>query len=186
MPKRSPSFKISRAEFSIPSEEDFAVRSMGTWPTEEKNHFCMRPTNPGVLKYSALAMNLICRGHLSGKKKESITDWWLEATIAGPDAGIFSTPSIHGRFQSCNAGPKSMCLKAQYHRLFIAMAHRPFLALFFAVYCAVSVNLRTFTIRKLLHAPNQPRQSFLLVILKQKPCAWLRRDLQCRRYCPAF
>src|SRR5699024_3916210 len=114
MPKRSPSFKISRAEFSIPSEEDFAVRSMGTWPTEEKNHFCMRPTNPGVLKYSDLVMYLICRGHLSWKTKDCITDWSLEATIACPDAAIFSIPSIHGRFHSCNAGSKSRCLKAQY------------------------------------------------------------------------
>ena len=40
-----------------------------------KNHFCRLPTRPGVVKYSDLAGNVIWRGHIKGKKKESITAW---------------------------------------------------------------------------------------------------------------
>ena len=121
MPKTSPRSRISFAVAAISSAADSEVRTTGTCPTELKNHACARPTGPGVVKYSDFARKMIWRGHMSGKKNESMTAWWLDATMAGPSAGILSMPSDHGRFHTRRAGPKKMCLNAQYHLLCIAI-----------------------------------------------------------------
>ena len=41
-------------------------------------------------------MKATSRSTSSGRKKESITARWLEARIAAPSTGMFSSPRIHG------------------------------------------------------------------------------------------
>ncbi len=50
-------------------------RSIGTWPTPEKNILEKNPLTPGVVKYSALARKVTLRlGTSSGMKNESEKD----------------------------------------------------------------------------------------------------------------
>jgi hypothetical protein len=56
-------------------------------------------------KYSALAGNTTGRGITSGRYIESMNDRWLEARIAGPLAGTYSSPVTLGRPSMYRAGP---------------------------------------------------------------------------------
>ena len=59
---------------------------------------------PGSVKYSRLARNVIRRGTSSGRRKESATARWLLARIAPPRIGTCSRPSIVGRVRHASAG----------------------------------------------------------------------------------
>src|ERR1700730_6578652 len=63
---------------------------------------------PDAVKYSALAENVTGRLTIRGRKIESTSDWWLEARIAPPDAGMFSAPVTFGRQIVCRNGPATI------------------------------------------------------------------------------
>ena len=60
------------------------------------------------MKYSDLAENVTGRSSISGRKIESITDWWLAARMAPPDAGTCPAPVTFGRQMVCKNGPARM------------------------------------------------------------------------------
>jgi hypothetical protein len=60
------------------------------------------------VKYSALAENVTGRSSISGRNTESITDRWLAAMIAPPEAGMCSAPVTFGRQIVCRNGPATM------------------------------------------------------------------------------
>ncbi|OLT51464.1 hypothetical protein BJF89_07015 [Corynebacterium sp. CNJ-954] len=97
IPSGSPFSSTRSAVSRAASWESLSFRSMGTWPTEEKNHFWIPPANPGVVKYSFFARNVSWRFESNGKYSESITARWFEARITGPSEGILSRPRANGR-----------------------------------------------------------------------------------------
>ena len=56
---------------SAPLAASAPERSIGTWPTPEKNFFWNQPLMPGLLKYSAFATKVTRRGSVSGMKSQS-------------------------------------------------------------------------------------------------------------------
>lgn len=85
-------------------------RSTGICPALRKKAAVSRPLIPGPVKYSAFARKVIRRFRIAGIRKWSENERWLPATMAGPDAGMCSRPSIRGRNTSLNSGPRSTYL----------------------------------------------------------------------------
>ena len=85
--------RIRTPAVSAPRAASASSRSIGTWPTPEKNTRDSRPLSPAVVKYSALARKVTRRLTITGMKKESQKDRWLLARIAPPCSGMFSSPS---------------------------------------------------------------------------------------------
>ena len=63
-----------------------------------------RPLSPLPAKYSALAQKVISRGATIGRNSESQADRWLLARIAGPVAGMCSSPDVQGRHNPRSTG----------------------------------------------------------------------------------
>ncbi len=115
MPSSLPSRTIRTPVSSAPWAAEALDRSIGTWPTPVKNHFCSLPLSPVPVKYSILAGKVTRRDSISGRKKESDTARWLLARIAPPSFGMFSAPSmIFGWKNSRRIGPRRTCFMIQY------------------------------------------------------------------------
>src|SRR5690348_11676587 len=114
MPSSLPSRRMRTAVASVAWAADPLDRSIGTCPTPVKKIFFRRPTNPGWVKYSALARKVMRRDTSNGRTNESTTARWLLARIAPPCSGTCSTPSIVGLQSSRSSGPTSTNLDHQY------------------------------------------------------------------------
>jgi hypothetical protein len=60
-----------------------------------------------------LARKVTRRGTRSGRNTESEKERWLDAKMAAPSSGMFSSPSTHGRKSSLRIGPSTIVFRTQ-------------------------------------------------------------------------
>ena len=78
-----------------------------------KNRAVSLPLMPVPVKYSDLARKTTGRRTINGMKIESEKERWLDAIIAGPSAGMLSSPFTQGRKRSFNTGPRKIRFMTQ-------------------------------------------------------------------------
>src|SRR5712691_13511082 len=108
MPNRFPARNSASAASSVSWAARGPSRSIRSWLVAFRYQAHSRAAGPEAVKYSALAENVTGRSSISGRKIESITDWWLAAKMAPPDAGTCPPPVTVGRQMVCRNGPASM------------------------------------------------------------------------------